>query len=456
MDYLGSAKKLLSRSGASTSRGGSTHTADSPKKTVLNSVAVGGTTSDIADDDIDRYVAELVAKEAAEANKKYERVGIAAYLEQARKNNLPRTNKRFLANVIKSTDAHNEALLRKEKEEAEDKLRGFVDERRKERYPDSRDGRRVGDADRPGRHSSKSRKRSRSRERGRRREEGARGSHMCRRSARKRHDGSAESRGSQERTAGESPGGLSKMELNQIKGGDGGANASRERPRREHSKGKSASPLGGRRSRASAGGNRDSGSESDGWDTTANVSSRNGSLSPGPSVLGAQSITGQPTSPSSAFTPAAQRQIRGRGGTGSSRLDKYFSKGYDPRLDFDNFDESNMTHYIDNLEDLYTGVLQPSDGTAGHTKSRKRKKESKKRKKKQSARTKHESDSDSSETSQRRSSSPSLPRSSSRERRSSKKRRLTSEDDEPRIGVSSSEVFASGLPRSGLPAACPW
>jgi hypothetical protein len=46
----------------------------------LMRAAAGGDTSNVADEDIDKYVADILLQEAKSKNKKYNNVGIRAYL----------------------------------------------------------------------------------------------------------------------------------------------------------------------------------------------------------------------------------------------------------------------------------------------------------------------------------------------------------------------------------------
>ncbi|KAI9100676.1 hypothetical protein DFS34DRAFT_615374 [Phlyctochytrium arcticum] len=92
----------------------------------LTRAAAGGIPSDIPDEELDRYIAQKIVEEAAAANKRYSEIGLGAYLSR---NKLPKPNTRFLANVIRSTDAHNDALLRKERQEAEQRWESLHRER---------------------------------------------------------------------------------------------------------------------------------------------------------------------------------------------------------------------------------------------------------------------------------------------------------------------------------------
>ncbi|CEG70368.1 hypothetical protein RMATCC62417_06279 [Rhizopus microsporus] len=75
----------------------------------LMRAAAGAGARNVSDEDIDKYVADLILKEAEEKRKKYQEVGIQAYQPVTRK---PRPNTRFLLNVVKATDSHNQAVLR--------------------------------------------------------------------------------------------------------------------------------------------------------------------------------------------------------------------------------------------------------------------------------------------------------------------------------------------------------
>ncbi|GBC07155.1 hypothetical protein RclHR1_00730004 [Rhizophagus clarus] len=113
--------------------------------------SVGGVPSTISDESLDKYVADLILKEAAAKNKQYNKEGVRAYLPNTGTPpcKLPKTNKRFLFNVVKNVDFHNQALIRKMEEEAaarrralnrsrrhdsDDERRRYSRSRRSERY----------------------------------------------------------------------------------------------------------------------------------------------------------------------------------------------------------------------------------------------------------------------------------------------------------------------------------
>ncbi|KAI9257927.1 hypothetical protein BY458DRAFT_558084 [Sporodiniella umbellata] len=89
----------------------------------LKRAAAGSGAKDIADEDIDEYVAKLLLREAQEKKKKYDEIGMQAYLPRTPK---PRPNTRFLLNVVKATDSHNhrsQAAKRRQWETRDEKKR---------------------------------------------------------------------------------------------------------------------------------------------------------------------------------------------------------------------------------------------------------------------------------------------------------------------------------------------
>ncbi|KAI8049685.1 hypothetical protein BDF22DRAFT_778398 [Syncephalis plumigaleata] len=65
--------------------------------------------------DLEREATELMLREAAEMRQRYIYEGIGAYSPGQRK---PRTDKRFLVNVIKQVDSHNQVVLKQEARDA--------------------------------------------------------------------------------------------------------------------------------------------------------------------------------------------------------------------------------------------------------------------------------------------------------------------------------------------------
>ncbi|KAG0196319.1 hypothetical protein BGX28_010299 [Mortierella sp. GBA30] len=102
--------------------------------------AIGGNHEHVPDQDLDKYVAEMIMKSANKAHKNYQSIGLDAYtstssspssslsenrtqlasgmiVHRSESNGL-KTNKRFLSSIIRSTDDHNQALIRAEEKRA--------------------------------------------------------------------------------------------------------------------------------------------------------------------------------------------------------------------------------------------------------------------------------------------------------------------------------------------------
>ncbi|QRV94839.1 hypothetical protein RhiJN_22857 [Ceratobasidium sp. AG-Ba] len=73
----------------------------------------------VTDDDLDRHVADLILKEAKAKAEKYAREGIRAYLPQNSDSNLPKANKRFINSLVKNVSEHNRGVLQAQAESAE-------------------------------------------------------------------------------------------------------------------------------------------------------------------------------------------------------------------------------------------------------------------------------------------------------------------------------------------------
>ncbi|KAL9552889.1 hypothetical protein MBANPS3_003563 [Mucor bainieri] len=116
-----------------------------PKKTnAVNSVvsdliraAAGASARNVSDEDVDKYVADLILKEAEEKRKKYNQVGVKAYQPDTPPSNKPKPNTRFLLNMVKATDSHNQAVI-KANEENVAKLRQERLERERKQREESR------------------------------------------------------------------------------------------------------------------------------------------------------------------------------------------------------------------------------------------------------------------------------------------------------------------------------
>ncbi|KAF2488904.1 hypothetical protein BU16DRAFT_623172 [Lophium mytilinum] len=74
----------------------------------------------------DEYVVSRLKSDAADSAKKYELVGLEAYMPKSRPTmGAPKPNTRFLRNIIRETDNHNAALLAKEAEDAKNRLKAL-------------------------------------------------------------------------------------------------------------------------------------------------------------------------------------------------------------------------------------------------------------------------------------------------------------------------------------------
>ena len=114
--------------------------------------SMGSISNMVTDDDLDRHVAELIVKEAKKKAERYGQQGIRAYLSSnlyvyaeqrfqgiiniqviRAESNAPRTNKRFLTSIIKSTDDHNKTVLKAQAAAAQEVKREREEQERRER-----------------------------------------------------------------------------------------------------------------------------------------------------------------------------------------------------------------------------------------------------------------------------------------------------------------------------------
>ncbi|KAK0481432.1 hypothetical protein IW261DRAFT_1550588 [Armillaria novae-zelandiae] len=90
--------------------------------------------STVTDEDLDRHVAELLIKDAKKRAERYGQQGIRAYLSsQLSDSNAPKTNKRFLSSIIRSTDEHNKTILKAQALSAQEIQREKEELQRKQR-----------------------------------------------------------------------------------------------------------------------------------------------------------------------------------------------------------------------------------------------------------------------------------------------------------------------------------
>ncbi|KAF9207952.1 hypothetical protein BGZ49_010148 [Haplosporangium sp. Z 27] len=139
---------------------------DQKPSNTLNSIvsnlvraAIGGNHQDVPDNDLDKYVADMIMKSAIKTGKQYQSIGLQAYtsansedkarlssgviIDRSDSNGL-KTNKRFLSSIIKNTDDHNQALIRAEEKKASEiakELIADLDRRRARERSSRRDDR---------------------------------------------------------------------------------------------------------------------------------------------------------------------------------------------------------------------------------------------------------------------------------------------------------------------------
>ncbi|CBX95112.1 hypothetical protein IAQ61_009780 [Plenodomus lingam] len=81
----------------------------------------------------DEYVANLLKQDAKKAAKTYEFVGVNAFNPKRSNSGAPKPNTNFLRHIIRQTDNHNAALLAKEAEEANARLKAMNREKERAR-----------------------------------------------------------------------------------------------------------------------------------------------------------------------------------------------------------------------------------------------------------------------------------------------------------------------------------
>ncbi|KAK8098699.1 uncharacterized protein PG998_011940 [Apiospora kogelbergensis] len=82
----------------------------------------------------DDYVAEVLAKEAADCSLKYSAMGLEAFNQPTKRPaHQPKPNTRFLNSIIRDTTSHNRALLAKEAADSAERLRSLERAKEKER-----------------------------------------------------------------------------------------------------------------------------------------------------------------------------------------------------------------------------------------------------------------------------------------------------------------------------------
>ncbi|KAI8586972.1 hypothetical protein BDZ88DRAFT_263155 [Geranomyces variabilis] len=383
----------------------------SAKPSALNSVvsslmraAIGGVPSTVSDDELQRYIADKVLEDAAKSNARYSARNTATKWQSpsltAQPKNALKPNKRFLAAVIRSTDSHNDALLKKEAVEAELRLTALEKSDARSEEDGESSNRADSDLDRRAQHREQRSHRSSSRSRSpptivsrSRRSEAPHVSdrhHKTRR--RRREDSSSRSR-------------------------------SPPQSKRRHLQSQDENPR--RRSRLPSESDSDDDGSEDDKHRRLTHDSRSDRRRSGSHPDDLQASTPAPPLPPSK---------RGRGAIGSSRMDRYFEKGYDPSLDIDNYGDQ-LDAYVDRIEEL-----RASKAKASSTKTKAEKRQLK-RERKDRERTKRKN-----------------AKRKERDRKwrsgSSKKRKTDDmgEHDKPDGDPPTKELTAG--PR--LPATCPW
>ncbi|KAJ7657975.1 hypothetical protein B0H17DRAFT_1213369 [Mycena rosella] len=96
--------------------------------------SIGTSAAQVTDADLDKHVAELILKEAKKKAERFGQDGIRAYLRSGTSDsNAPRTNKRFLSSIIRSTDDHNKTILQAQAQAAQELKRERDEAERRER-----------------------------------------------------------------------------------------------------------------------------------------------------------------------------------------------------------------------------------------------------------------------------------------------------------------------------------
>ncbi|QDS72972.1 hypothetical protein FKW77_008689 [Venturia effusa] len=89
----------------------------------------------------DDYVANLLKEDAKKANQSASLIGMRAYMPQKTNAEAPKPNKRFLRNIIRETNSHNQALLAKEAEESRVRLKDLRESEAREARKLANEGR---------------------------------------------------------------------------------------------------------------------------------------------------------------------------------------------------------------------------------------------------------------------------------------------------------------------------
>ncbi|KAJ3167948.1 hypothetical protein HDU88_001895 [Geranomyces variabilis] len=407
-------RKITKIPAAQDATSASPSSASSAKPSALNSVvsslmraAIGGVPSTISDDELQRYIADKVLEDAAKSNARYSARNTATKWQSpsltAQPKNALKPNKRFLAAVIRSTDSHNDSLLKKEAVEAELRLTALKKTDARSEEDGESSNRADSDLDRRAQRREQRSHRSSSRSRSpptlvsrSRRSEAPQVSDRHHTTRRWREDSSSRS--------------WSPLR-------------SKETPSRRHLQSLDENPP--RTSRLPS----ESDSDDDGSQDDNHRRSTRDSQS-GRRRSGSHPDELEASTPAPPLPPSK----RGRGTIGSSRMDRYFEKGYDPSLDIDNYGDE-LDAYVDRIEELRASKAKASSTkTKAERRLLKRERKDRETTKRKNARRKEHD---------------------RKWRSGSSKKRKTDDmgqDDKP-DGDPPAKELAAG-PR--LPAACPW
>ncbi|KAG2231759.1 hypothetical protein INT48_004038 [Thamnidium elegans] len=163
--------------------------------------AAGSSAKNVSDQDVDKYVADLILKEAQEKRTKYDKVGVEAYQPNGLiKKPKPKPNTRFLLNVVKATDSHNQFVIKANEDNVaklrEERLQREREEREKRRSRERRSSREDRRSSKDDSRSSKGDKRSSREHRYFNRERSSRDhKHSSHKSSSSRHDDKKHDRG---------------------------------------------------------------------------------------------------------------------------------------------------------------------------------------------------------------------------------------------------------------------
>ncbi|KAI8812700.1 hypothetical protein BJ742DRAFT_866101 [Cladochytrium replicatum] len=387
-------------------------TLDEVVRSLVKAAAGQSITTQVPDDgDFERHVAQLIMKEARKKETSYIKEGLRAYLDTPER---PlRANTRFLSQVVKSTDQHNKVLIRQQQEQS-DRAQRQLDRTRSNGRNHGRDREERHDQDRERRDK---RERERRDDRARERRDDRDERDMDWEDSRWRDSFERESTIEPASRNPSSKGKSNALEARYM----GSRSGHSERRSDRHSTSECLSFYKRKRYRES----------DDALERFQSTSPTVGKRPPS-IIIPTNASKKSRTAPSDVTNPEEEQihsefehsthsdndnvnipqlrgdicgpsKVRGRGTTGSARLDKYFEEGYDPRLDMDNYDDENIHWYVHSLQEFIDKKKSEREGEDGKRKRNKKDKDKKHKKRKKhtegSKRSKERSASESSEAS---------------------------------------------------------